>query len=83
MRYDSDVAFKFSELSSLVQTDPTLAHAKLKELFDSHGGNANAVAGALAVSRATVFRWLKRLTAAGHVDPRGDQRGTPGRKKGK
>lgn len=72
--------FRYHEVGALVQENPKAAHKKLKTLFKEYGGNAVGVAESLGVRRETVFRWIKRLVSAGYDDPRGDQRGTPGRK---
>jgi len=49
--------------------DPAAAHTKLKGLFGKHG-TMEAVAKHLQVDRHTLQRWIARLVAAGHSDPR-------------
>ena len=67
----------------LIGRDPEAAHKRLQALFAKHDGNMQAVAEQLKYDRTTIKRWIAALVAGGYEDPRGDQRGRPGRKPAK
>ena len=67
----------------LIERDPEAAHKRLQALFIKHDGNMQAVAEQLGYSRWSIDRWIAVLVEQGYDDPRGEQRGRPGRKPAK
>lgn len=67
----------------LIDRDPEAAYTRLQALFAKHDGNMEAVAKQLGYDRTSIKRWIALLVASGHGDPRGAQRGRPGRKPAK
>lgn len=63
------MSFRHDPLGALVSQDPAAAHARLTKLFQRHR-ELKAVASHLGVAGSTVTRWITRLTAGGHQDPR-------------
>ena len=74
------MAFRHTEFSYLVATDPKAAVTQLRPLFKANGHNVPDVAKHLGVNRYTLFRWLKKLADQGAGDPRDGKRGRSGRK---
>lgn len=63
------MAFVHQPLGAIVATDPQAAHAQLSELFATHG-TREAVSKAIKVDARTLARWIAKLIATGHGDPR-------------
>lgn len=59
------MAFRYTEMGTLVATSPKEAANQLAAKFKEADGYATSVAEACGVDVATLNRWMKRLSDAG------------------
>lgn len=67
------MAYELEALGRLVVKKPLTAMKLLERLF-AENDSIVKVAAAIGIHQTTVSRWLQRLKADGHGDPRGGRR---------
>lgn len=77
------MAFQYNAFGQKVSSDPGAAHAALVRLFKRHSCSTSEIALELGVSKVTLGRWIKKLTASGWPDPGDDYRRVRGTDKTK